>query len=81
MCYIEIFIILSMGAFYFTIMPWCKWSDFSMCYTKNLQALFKACHLLGLTLTEAFFELKAVICLNELYLKRKGVEHMIKEKR
>ena len=72
---IKAFIILPMASFHFTVMPWCKGSDYFVLDTMTLQMHLK--HGRFVTVSgKAIGKFRAIICLDALNRKRKGFYEM-----
>ena len=79
-CGIEILIVLSMRALYFSVMSWRIRSDFSVPDTQRCQFFFKHGQFrVGFIAAKALRKFSAIICLYTFYRKRKGSEHVFQK--
>ena len=76
---VELFIVFSVAAFYFPVVPGCVYPDFLVPDTELLQSHFKERWLISFTVSHSIGEFGAVVCLDTFNQIRKIFHHMFQE--
>ena len=75
---IEAFVILAMAAFYFSIVPWSKWTDQFMLYAMLLKPHLKNGRFIRSAVrAKTLGEFLTVICLNTFNRTWKGLDQVL----
>lgn len=76
---IEVFVVLSVRTFHFAVVPRCVGTDELMPYPQLFEARLKEGKFSLVVFIEGFGELRAVVCLDTLYLERESIHEHFEE--